>query len=279
MKTKTLSLTVILLMIAGGIFTACNGGEPEIEVFPQEISFTEYSLPNFGCWWTRELVNELIVINSKEELENHIWCTTGFNYHPIDFSNYTLLLINGVTSAASFVDSIGFFKFDAEKYILTMRTVMTGFAEPSGWTVSILVPKICYDATIEKKITQYFPTEISFTEISLINTGCSWTIGVPTNELFVINTKEDLEKYITCADDNTFPEIDFSNYTLLLTRGFTPTVSFVESISFLNTAAGKYVLTVKIGITPLTRPHNWSEVILVPKIPNGANVERIVINI
>ena len=55
-----------------------------------------------------------------------------------------------------------------------------------------------------------YPKEISYMEYSLTETLCQWE-NLPYNDkVMVINSKEDLEKYISCAD-SCYPEIDFSH--------------------------------------------------------------------
>jgi hypothetical protein len=88
MKASILRTAVILLFFAG-IFVSCK--HPE-DVYPKEISFTEYSLEETPCQWTSLEPNKVIIINSNEELESYIACTEG-SFSEIDFSENSLLLV------------------------------------------------------------------------------------------------------------------------------------------------------------------------------------------
>jgi len=65
-----------------------------------------------------------------------------------------------------------------------------------------------------------YPIDISFTEYSLLDTHCQWQ-NLPYDEkVIIINSNEELEKYISCTEDS-YPAIDFSKHTLLLISGET----------------------------------------------------------
>lgn len=128
-----------------------NNKEPETS-YPVSIPFTEYSLPE-TCQWKNFESNNVIVINSDNELNDYIICTDD-NYLKIDFSKYSLLLARGwVTSGIHYID-VDFLKNTASEYILnaTIHTNMT--AAPATWIISIITPKIGDEATISLNVQQ-----------------------------------------------------------------------------------------------------------------------------
>lgn len=58
------------------------------------------------------------------------------------------------------------------------------------------------------------PIEIPFTKYSLVGTNCDWNT-IEMDKVIIINSYEELEKYITCTD-GLYPDVDFSENTLLL---------------------------------------------------------------
>ena len=239
MKPKTLKLTAILLIFAGA-FTACNGKEyPFLNIETTSITASAES----GTF-TISVSSNGAWTALVQDAENNSWLaldnSSGMN--------------NGV---------------------ITVNIAENTLFTPRSAKVKISMGDLSEYVLVEQEAREE-PIEIPFTEISWANIECSWTTRV-TNELFVINSKEELEKHFDCADGSTFLEIDFSNYTLLFTRGFTPTGSSVDSISFLKVDVEKYVLIVRIDVRMTARPHSWTEAILVPKMPKSTNIERIVI--
>ena len=237
MKTKTLKLTAILLIFAGA-FTACNEKE-----YPfLKIDTTAIYAPAEGGTFT-------ILVSSNGE-----WTAIVQ-----DAENNSWITLNNASGTNNGVVTIN----------ITENTLFI----PRSATIKISMGSLSEYAAMSQEPNKN-PIEIPFAEISLANTGCRWT--TTSHELLIINNKEELEKHIACTDGGTFPEIDFVNYTLLLTGGFGPQSPWVDSIDFLKTAAEEYVLIVWAELGLAAIPGWWRAAILVPKISNSANIERIV---
>ena len=141
MKTNILKIVAIMLMLAGS-FASC-GNKTNSEYFePMEIPIMEYSLDGTGCCWTNSEHGKVIVINSSKELEKYIECTDDVDYPFIDFSRFTLLLINEVAYNGVAKVSSTFFKVGDNKYSwkITVRLITAQVAE--RWHTAILVPKL-----------------------------------------------------------------------------------------------------------------------------------------
>jgi len=119
-----------------------------------------------------------------------------------------------------------------------------------------------------------YPIEISFTDYSLAETSCQWR-NFESNKVTMINSNEELQDYIACADDD-YSKIDFSKHSLLLVRGgATSGISDID-IKFFKEEASEYTLNVSIYTNMTAVAPSWFISILVPKISENAIVELIV---
>ena len=119
-----------------------------------------------------------------------------------------------------------------------------------------------------------YPIEISFTEYSLAGTSCRWIQSNDSAIIIIINSNEELEEYMICTN-GSYPEIDFSEYTLLLARGIKEYLIFHDN-TILQQFPNRYVMTINL------RPHlnavmtYWHVPIIVRKIADDTTVELII---
>ena len=130
------------------------------EIYPKEITFTEYSLEGTSCdWsmihWTSDVspyVGKLIVINNDEELKNYI---TGDDYLAIDFSKYTLLLSYSYAPQLIMdIISKRVQQVSENSYTLNIYIILTMARMPEKWTCAFLIPKIADEATVTLDVRQ-----------------------------------------------------------------------------------------------------------------------------
>ncbi|MDR2972200.1 MAG: hypothetical protein LBU83_09775, partial [Bacteroidales bacterium] len=123
-----------------------------VVIYPIEIPIEEYSLEGTSCLWKSHAPysqsGKYLIINSNEELEQHLTCTAG-NYPEIDFSQYTLLLIYGFcTSSPVFDSKVVYLKNNINNYTMNL-TVIHGIAGYGvSWHFAFLVPKITNEVII-----------------------------------------------------------------------------------------------------------------------------------
>jgi hypothetical protein len=123
---------------------------------PKEVSFTAYSLAGTSCQWIKLDVNdndEVVVINSDEELNRHITCT-GNDYPAVDFSKYTLLLAHGLgSSSVVSVNCNSLQKFSEQSYKMNVDLSLGYATVVSYWQVPIIVNKLSEGCTVELTVT------------------------------------------------------------------------------------------------------------------------------
>jgi len=125
-----------------------------------------------------------------------------------------------------------------------------------------------------------YPIELSFTEYSLPETSCQW-INLPYDEkVLIINSKAELEKYISCTE-STYPTIDFAKKSLLLVSGVSSNKIPEISISHLQQlAANKYSLNIMVAINNIVEEERWVKALTMEKTNPTSNVElRITLDI
>jgi len=89
-------------------------------------------------------------------------------------------------------------------------------------------------------------------------------------ELLIINNHEELEQYITCTD---YPEIDFSEKTLLVARGNYRVVVWITHHSLQQSSTHSYIMNVRFRESIAQAESHWAMPIIVNKITDCDSVE------
>jgi len=120
-------------------------------------------------------------------------------------------------------------------------------------------------ATCNKPPLDY-PVNIPFTEYSLNGIQCQWANLAYDGKVIIINSNEELEKYITCASKN-YPEIDFSKHSLLLANGTKNSGIVKVNINNLQQIdSNNYKLNIKITSFESTVAETWVKALIVKKM-------------
>ena len=118
-----------------------------------EIPSVAYSLNETSCNWNLVFSeNEnLIVINSNEEMENYITCPENDDYPAIDFTRQTLLLAYGAGSGLYLFKPV-YLRRSSIGYMLNVDFQATIASVYSPWDSAIVVDKLDEDIDIEISI-------------------------------------------------------------------------------------------------------------------------------
>jgi len=116
------------------------------------------------------------------------------------------------------------------------------------------------------------PIKISFEEYSLEGTACQWKNLPYNNTVIVINNKEELEKYVL-GEEDTFPDIDFANHSLLLASG-RPYNRVLDAIvnDLEQYTSDKYKLDVELTLSDTAAHEFWVKALIVKKIHHESKV-------
>ena len=110
-----------------------------------------------------------------------------------------------------------------------------------------------------------YPINISFTEYSLEGISCQWQ-NLPYNEkVIIINSDEELKKYISCTE-GSYPAVDFSKHSLLLISGkLNKGILNIAMKNLQQMSSNKYELSIEVeGYN--SNLSKWYAAILVDKL-------------
>jgi hypothetical protein len=163
-------------------------------------------------------------------------------------------------------------------YKILSTKAKAAFQKGTIATLCIIVTSLFIMSTgCTKKEKENKPTEISFTEYSLVGIDCDWRNLDHDHKVIIINSKTELEKYVVCTE-GTFPDIDFSKHTLLLTSGGTGYGIQYLSKKFLFTE-NSYILEIEITLNDATVVEVWRVALITDKLNDKNSVELNVITI
>jgi RNA polymerase subunit RPABC4/transcription elongation factor Spt4 len=122
-----------------------------------------------------------------------------------------------------------------------------------------------------------FPIEIPIEDYPITETLCLWTnVGlIYTGKPVIINSNEELEQIITCAEGN-YPEIDFSKHSLLIFFGYSDFVHEVFSVdkSLHQVSENKYRLDIELFTLQIGVGYNlWNYALITNKLEANSIIE------
>ena len=159
-NTKNSAVTILFAAILlCFIFTSCKDNgitppdppeppEPPVE-YPVKVPFTDCSL---GKNCDRVVFNygNLTIINSNEELEEHIHCEET----EIDFSTKTLLVLFSGSPNPIVSFSKELLLLEDNTYSLNIEIQLTPWASPQGWRVIIITDKINSSSSVNVNVKE-----------------------------------------------------------------------------------------------------------------------------
>jgi hypothetical protein len=147
MNRKMFLLLAALAVLAfGGV--SCNGNNA-VAHYPVKMPLTEYSLADISCLWRVDRSGEekITVINSYEELNNHITCTDG-DYPNVDFSKNSVLLASGGTFQGIQTIETHLQRFSVNEYVLIVKITLDDTMVAPLWAVALLTSKLSEESNM-----------------------------------------------------------------------------------------------------------------------------------
>jgi len=132
------------------------------------------------------------------------------------------------------------------------------------------------DESIDNQIDAPFdtPIEIQVEDYSLYGTMCNWINRKNDSKVIVINSDEELKKYVTCLQNSSYHSIDFTKHSLLLIGGTASSgiYSILEK-NMQQLSSKKYELNVVVNLNEIPIPLEWNIAIRTSKLTKEASVE------
>ena len=153
-KNIIFSLATILLFVA----TSCNDMYKGCKNMPEQTDGSGLILKNVRIWYssydyttinnTKE--GQIITSDSENIFDLVVSFDNGLTYHPIDFSQYTVLGIYTDGSCRIVYDRNVIKNIEMHKYIYKITVIHCGLCEELATSMNwVLIPKIENDFTIE----------------------------------------------------------------------------------------------------------------------------------
>ena len=123
-----------------------------------------------------------------------------------------------------------------------------------------------YRTILKRQAEGDVPTVISYMEYTLSGTQCEWQLPLLNNNVIIVDSDEDLTKYITSENGDSYPHVDFTKYTMIIANGGTPQgISDVIIDSFQQITEAEYNLNIRVLMTMTDAPELWVKALLVDK--------------
>lgn len=120
-------------------------------------------------------------------------------------------------------------------------------------------------------------TNVPYMEYSLWGTQCEWQLPNENNNIIIVNSDEELARYIASEAGDSYPTVDFTKYTMIIAHGYSPKGIVEKRInSFRQISDNELALNIEIyrDLTDVVEP--WNFVILVDKWNQLYNIDLMV---
>lgn len=108
--------------------------------------------------------------------------------------------------------------------------------------------------------------DVPYLEYSLWGTQCEWQLPDYNNSIIVVDSDEELARYITSESGGKYPAVDFTKYTMIIagggaSRGIYDVI--VDSLQQLSDT--EYSLNISVVMSKTDAPELWTKALLVDK--------------
>ena len=110
------------------------------------------------------------------------------------------------------------------------------------------------------------PTDITYKEYTLYGSSCDWNLPDDYNNVIVVDSDEELARYIVSESGENYPTVDFSKYTMIIAHGYSlKSISNKQIESFQRVSATEIALNVAIYRNGVEVVEPWTIALLVDK--------------
>lgn len=121
-------------------------------------------------------------------------------------------------------------------------------------------------ATKHPESTSTESSDVPYMEYTLSGTSCEWSFTQDANDIIIVNSNEELNRYIVSESAESFPSVDFTKYTMIIAHGGTPRGVYDTMVeSFKKSSDTEYSLNIIVAMTMTDAPELWTKALLVDK--------------
>ena len=118
------------------------------------------------------------------------------------------------------------------------------------------------------------PKKIEIEDFSLYGTMCNWSNRENNGKIVIINSEEELKKYVTCSMNSEYHDIDFSKHSLLLAGSISSAgIYSIFEKNMEQVSSNKYELNVVVCLNEISEPLEWGIAIKTSKLNKDAVIE------
>lgn len=118
------------------------------------------------------------------------------------------------------------------------------------------------------------PTVVPYVEYSLWGTQCEWRLPQHNNNIIVVDSNEELARYIAQETEECYPTVDFTKYTMIIAHGGTPQgIAEIMVESLQKNSDTEYALNIAVIMSMTDTPELWTKALLVDKWDRLYNID------
>ena len=122
------------------------------------------------------------------------------------------------------------------------------------------------------------PTDITYKEYTLYGSSCDWNLPDDYNNVIVVDSDEELARYIASESGESYPAVDFSKYTMIIAHGYSLNgISNKQIESFQSISATEIALNIAIYQDMTDVVETWTIALLVDKWDRLYNIDLRVV--
>lgn len=132
-----------------------------------------------------------------------------------------------------------------------------------------------------EKCQDFAPNDVTYTEYSLEGTSCEWNFPYDFDEIVdavIINSDEELSKYIKSENNASYPDIDFTKQSLVITYGSQNSgIESIHLVDFKKLSEVYYELLIEITPNLACVMSPWTYAFITEKLSDQTQIKLGVI--
>lgn len=162
--------------------------------------------------------------------------------------------------------------------IVTMSVVTVFSASCNAYEARVDSSRACPESSSyeEYNVINPMKSNLPYAEYSLNGTSCEWNFPEDFNEIIdaiIVNSDEELSNYVKSNNNASYPNIDFTKHTLIITHGCAASgIECMHLTDFTKHSDLHYEILIEIEQTLVCVMSPWVYAFVVDKISDDAQI-------